>query len=440
MDFRNGIVKISTGTQVGTGFLISPDGLIVTCSHVILSHKQQVIGEHPPISATVEFYAGGEPCQARLLTEYWRPLPQDIAILKVDEPIPHDAFPLPLGVYDGALEKPFHSFGYPIINPTGNLAAGGKIVNTIDWMHMKALQLRSQDIGPGHSGAPVWDAENAFVIGMINWHLQVTGIGLYRNTCLAIPSEALVAACPDLTLHPPVTKPEPSALPASRLHLPPLASHFVGREPELAQLQVGLKPGRIFTICGPGGMGKTALAAQALYQMTGEGKTPPQDFPDGVFYHTFYHQHEITTALAEVARFFGVDPRPDAAQAAREALYVRCALLYLDGAEEADDLRPLLELRGRCGVLITSRDRKHLALGEGLDLQPLALEEAVGLLQALGGAQAAGQKQAQELCNRLGCQPLAIRLAGGYIGETQEPVETYTAWLEGALESGERGH
>jgi len=48
---------------------------------------------------------------------------------------------------------------------------------------------------------------------------------------------------------------------------PPQVPHFTGREDEIAALLRDLQPGRAVTICGPGGMGKTSLAAEAIWQL-----------------------------------------------------------------------------------------------------------------------------------------------------------------------------
>ena len=49
--------------------------------------------------------------------------------------------------------------------------------------------------------------------------------------------------------------------PGNPLQRPPRAKHFTGRAAELARLLEALRPGEVVTLCGPGGIGKTALAA-----------------------------------------------------------------------------------------------------------------------------------------------------------------------------------
>lgn len=94
------------------------------------------------------------------------------------------------------------------------------------------------------------------------------------------------------------------------LHYPPRAAHFVDRETALAKLLTDLHPGHVVTLCGPGGIGKTALAAEAIAALA------PDRFPEGVFFHSFYNQKAAALALEQIARSFGEDPRPTPALAA----------------------------------------------------------------------------------------------------------------------------
>ena len=52
----------------------------------------------------------------------------------------------------------------------------------------------------------------------------------------------------------------PPRPPGPPLQRPPRATHFTGREADLARLLADLQPGRVVTLVGPGGVGNTALA------------------------------------------------------------------------------------------------------------------------------------------------------------------------------------
>ena len=222
-------------------------------------------------------------------------------------------------------------------------------------------------------------------------------------------------------IHP---SPKPQVPP---LQKPPRAEHFVGRDEELSSLLKNLEPGRVFTLSGPGGIGKTALAAEAIWTIA-PGNKPPARFPDGIIFHTFYGRPQAALALEHIARSFGEDPRPTPAEAARRALSGRSALLVLDGAENADDLGAVLEVAGGCGVLVTSRKSSD-AHADSTDLPPLPLEKAVQLLSAWGGKYASDEEAATEICKLLGGLPLAVFLAGRYISHHGQLAAEYLAWL-----------
>jgi len=129
------------------------------------------------------------------------------------------------------------------------------------------------------------------------------------------------------------------------LQLLPQANYFLGREVELAKLLADLKPGAVAEVCGPGGMGKTALAAEAICRLTENGTEAPKDFPDGVVVHLFYKQADVNLAFEHIVRSYGGEAKPTPAIAAQELLARKQALLVLDGAEQADNLEALLAVR-----------------------------------------------------------------------------------------------
>lgn len=226
------------------------------------------------------------------------------------------------------------------------------------------------------------------------------------------------------------------------LQKPPRVQHFVGREDELSSLLNDLQPGRMVTICGPGGMGKTALAAEAIWQLS-PGNEPPERFPDGIVFHTFYHNPQAALALEAIARAYGEDPRSNHLEAARRALAGRQALIVLDGTEACNDIETVLSVTASCGVLITTR-RHSDAPANFRDLLPLPTDDAIQLLKAWGGELALDGKVSERICTLLGGLPLAIFLVGRYMAHRRQYASDYLIWLEKtpltALDLGERQH
>ena len=229
-----------------------------------------------------------------------------------------------------------------------------------------------------------------------------------------------------------VTIPEIST-PHSPLQRPPRVEHFTDRKVELNQILVEIKPGRVVTLCGPGGIGKSALAAEAIWTLA-PGNEPPEGFPDGIIFHSFYNQPQADLALEHISRSFGSDPHEGSPRdVASRTLMRRTALLVLDGTEVANNLQAVLAIRGNCGVLITSRRRRDADTGWQY-LNPLPFDDlddpAVKLLQAIGGVWAADKSSARRICELVGGLPLAVRLAGRYLAEQEEEAADYLIWLE----------
>ncbi len=78
--------------------------------------------------------------------------------------------------------------------------------------------------------------------------------------------------------------------------LPQSAEHFTGRKREIRKLLTLVQPGQVVTLVGPGGIGKTALVLEVLH------KLPEDQFPDGIFFHTFYNQPQSALCLEQICR------------------------------------------------------------------------------------------------------------------------------------------
>lgn len=241
----------------------------------------------------------------------------------------------------------------------------------------------------------------------------------HRTTSQTIDGNENMAAGRDIN----ITNNHYPPAPAASLNLLPSKDDvFLHREEELAWLDKHLHPDKVVAVCGPGGMGKSALAARAVRRLDAAR------FPDGIIFHTFYHQPATAQAVQTVAHALGIKGEADPERQVALALGSKQALLILDGAEEADDLRAVLALRGSCGVLITSR-KKTDAGPLRLDLQALPDEQAEEVLRAWGG-DVEDQESIERIAELLGGWPVALRLAGHYLHSTGEPAVDYLRWLE----------
>lgn len=218
--------------------------------------------------------------------------------------------------------------------------------------------------------------------------------------------------------------PPAPAMPASprRLPLPPNA--LIGRAWDHARALTVLRHdrGRLLTITGPSGVGKTRLALELAQDCAAE-------FGDGVAYVELAPLREAMVVSAAVAQALGVRERADATTVDQlsESIGERRMLLVLDNFEQVLAAAPVVaELLARCEhlvALVTSRAPLRLRAEQTLSLGPLPLEEACALFRErahavrpggrLAGADADADVAA--ICERVDRLPLAIELAAAQL-------------------------
>lgn len=207
------------------------------------------------------------------------------------------------------------------------------------------------------------------------------------------------------------------------LQVPPRVPAFTNRKLELEQILTKLAPGEVITLCGPAGIGKSALATEVVWRLVESGSLS-KIFPDGVIFYDFNEQPDAKYALWHIALSYGESTAPSVHSAARRALNNRQALLVLDGVELTDNLQMVLRARGACGVLITSRSKKD-SLILRLDIKRLNDDHSFALLSAWAGKKITDSKQAQLLSSTLEGWPLLIELIGKHLNHYDEELESY---------------
>lgn len=189
--------------------------------------------------------------------------------------------------------------------------------------------------------------------------------------------------------------------------LPPAPRDLRGRSALAEQISDDLADG-VVVLSGPGGVGKSALAAHVAHRLAAR-------YPGGQLYADLSH----TTAfevLGRLLRALGVAPSevpadPDERVTAyRTLLASRRVLVLLDNATSEQQVRPLLPGYPGSTLLITSR-RSLAALRDAAHHVVPALDErdAVAmLLDAAGSEDTTSASSLASLCGRL---PLALSVA-----------------------------
>ncbi|MGW7715522.1 BTAD domain-containing putative transcriptional regulator [Streptomyces chartreusis] len=199
--------------------------------------------------------------------------------------------------------------------------------------------------------------------------------------------------------------------------LPPTFSDFVGRSDALAELTGVLSAAAageslpVAALCGPGGVGKTALAIQA-------GHAVAQFFPDG---HLYLDLDQTTPEAALAAALHALGLAESAVPAGlkersalyRSALHGRRVLVVLDHARDAAQVQWLLPAARGCAVLVASRRRMIDLPGVHLvELDVMSPAEALQFFTRIVGRSLPGEHgPARYVVAACGFLPLAIRVA-----------------------------
>jgi predicted ATPase/DNA-binding SARP family transcriptional activator len=251
------------------------------------------------------------------------------------------------------------------------------------------------------------DALRAFQDGR---HLLAEELGLEPGPELRQLESAILSQDPELDGQPVARAVTDTT--GARSVIPEALTSLVGRDVELADLVEVLADGRLVTLVGPGGVGKTRLALEVARRASGSlpmggclVELAPVGDPDGV-------RPAIAAALGltdhhRLAEMIG--------DQGLLLLLDNCEHVITAAAEVAEDL-----LRRCPGLKIVATSREGLRVGGEViwPVPPLGATDAVELFLARGQAAGATLDQSEdtrtsigEICARLDGLPLAIELA-----------------------------
>ncbi len=464
-------VRKPNGHIVGTAFAVDfRRALLVTCKHVVEAVTKPCV-----VGAAVDVYfplISGEkeeklfPAKvARMFDDH----DDDVVILKLD------ADTLPPGVEMAVLgdaershgfpeQHEFVTYGFITIENYEGVNGEGVIVGFAGKsdcvLHGELVQLKSQDIDSGMSGAAVLDKTRNLVVGVVA-EVWDSGKDLAnRDLSFAVDCSVLRIAPLNLELHqdwqlpltsdPPPTEQaqeraaanvvvfplEPEYRPAE----PPTLPEWVGRAVLLKQLDMDYaNPAvHITSLIGFGGEGKSSLAFKWVVQLLAGNP------PDAAFWWNFYDNRSSEAMLEELARYLYGDVAQQwtstaaRAEAVGAMLYERRVLLVLDGFEvmqdpDGDDYgtvanRDVLRLLELCAqgehpsfCLVTSRAPLRDLLSHIAHVQrevaQLELADGVQLLRNVGltGTDAA----LETIVNDWHAHALTVTLIGAYLRDTE---------------------
>jgi len=204
--------------------------------------------------------------------------------------------------------------------------------------------------------------------------------------------------------------------------VPRYLTSFVGRETDLRALKASLRSARLVTLVGPGGAGKSRLAAEI-------GGTDADLWPDGVTWIDLVGASDVAAAAVATLELPG---RGSAQQVIASWLAAKQALLILDNCEQVVDAcarfcQAMLQRSPALRIVATSRE----PLGVGGEMRwpvsPLSDDDAVQLFETRAKlvapafkVAAGNRKDVTEICHRLDSLPLAIEMAAARLDVMSE--------------------
>jgi predicted ATPase/class 3 adenylate cyclase len=291
-----------------------------------------------------------------------------------------------------------------------------------------AMNRAARIMAAGHGGQVLLSGVAAELAdGRLPPGAQLRDLGTHRLKDLTLPEHLFQLVHDDLE----TDFPPPVTLDARPHNLPLQTTEFLGRDNELAAIQVmlGSPSTRLLTITGPGGAGKTRLGLQVAAEQLDR-------FDDGVFFVDVSAERDPDAAFEAIVRTLElpVSGGGDPLQILKSRLRDRQMLLVLDNFEQvtaaAVGLSELLQHAPELKVMVTSRETLRVRAEHVFPVPPLSLPHPKDATAAIADSEAVqlfteraravrpdfaitddNAVSIAEICLRLDGLPLAIELA-----------------------------
>lgn len=325
-DFTVQIRHTTTDAIMGTGVVVSLDGLVVTCAHIV---RAAGVNPHEKAGLEVGIYfpqlAASRPRAYRATVAASLPYSEDdIVLLRLaggQTPLAPEQIAV-LSAADRSRGHMCRSYGYLPAGEGATGATDGIIVGlaeppTDHRLQARPLHLRTSQPGAFLPGAAVLDMEHNLVVGIIS-DLPTSGApGRTIGLSQAVNARVLGELPFQLPLRSEPLPPRPAPLPridvaaarklaalvtgTSLTGLPPSLDVWVGREEMLQTISDDWADPRcrVTGLIGIGGEGKTSLL-QCWLERLQRDRSQPQ--PDGIFWWSFHARPNIDE-LFEAALF-----------------------------------------------------------------------------------------------------------------------------------------
>lgn len=266
---------------LGTGFLVSEDGLIVTAFHVVEAHYP-----HTPVQVRLpKAPSERKTATAAYVTRPGQPT-DDLILLRVGDPDLELPDPAPLAAADDASDSRFTAYGFAEFGAAGSFWLHGDIRGLVEHRTAKGvselIQLTCRQAEKGMSGAAVVDLTRNVVVGIISSRVRRTDADVaHAVDARLLLGIAGLAASPDRApeINPDdLPRPElaPFVLQLAAANLgdrlqdaPNIFQEFVPRRRVMADCAGDWRDAatRVTAVIGIGGEGKTSLARRWMDSM-----------------------------------------------------------------------------------------------------------------------------------------------------------------------------